>query len=159
MAETEGRRPGRPSKYKGEYAKQAQKLCKIGATDREIADFFEVHEDTIRRWKGEYPEFCGALKVGKELADDRVEMSLYRRALGYQHDEDDIRVCDGQIVVTPTVKHYPPDTVACIFWLKNRRPDLWREKPPEGGGATAEELAAAIREQMRAAQATTGGPE
>lgn len=50
-------------------------------------------------------------------------------ALWATHVEDDIRVCDGVIITTPTTRHYPPDTTACIFWLKNRRPDLWRDKP------------------------------
>jgi hypothetical protein len=34
----------------------------------------------------------------------------------------------GVPIVVPFEQHYPPDTVACIFWLKNRRPDLWRDK-------------------------------
>lgn len=63
------------------------------------------------------------------MADAEVADRLYQRALGYTHVEDDIRVCDGVIITTPTTRHYPPDTTACIFWLKNRRPDLWRDKP------------------------------
>ena len=53
---------------------------------------------------------------------------LFHRATGYEHPEDDIKSVNGEIVITPTVKHYPPDTTAAIFWLKNRRPDLWRDK-------------------------------
>jgi hypothetical protein len=127
----------RPSKYKKEYAKQASKLCKLGATDKELADFFEVSESTLNLWKVTHQEFSESLKAGKAPADDKVEMSLYHRALGYSHPHDDIRVINNEITVTPTRKHYPPDTTACIFWLKNRRPDLWREKteletPSEG---------------------------
>lgn len=119
---------GRPSKYRPEFAKQAEKLCALGATDMELADFFEVEVRTIYRWKAEFPEFCQSLKVAKEAADERVERSLFARANGYEHDEVDIRVVGGEIVETPIRKYYPPDTTAAIFWLKNRRPGAWRDK-------------------------------
>lgn len=119
---------GRPTKYKSEFVKQAEKLAGLGATDREIGEFFEVDEDTIRRWKHVHPEFCGALKVGKEPADQRVEQSLYRRATGYTFNAEKIMQYEGAEVRIPYVEHVPPDTTACIFWLKNRRPDLWRDK-------------------------------
>lgn len=118
---------GRPSKFKPEFIAQAEKLCKLGATDLEIADFFEVEVRTVYRWKAENEQFCQALKSGKDEADDRVERSLYARANGYEHDEVDIRVVGGAIVQTPIRKYYPPDTTAAIFWMKNRRPDQWRE--------------------------------
>jgi hypothetical protein len=123
---------GRPSKYQPEYCKQAQKLCALGATDKELADFFEVSVSTLNLWKVEHPEFSESLKLGKEPADNRVRMALFHRALGYSHPEDDIRVVDGQIVITPTIKHYPPDTTACIFWAKNRMPDEFRANPEPG---------------------------
>lgn len=119
---------GRPSKYKPEFAEQAEKLCKLGATDLEVADFFNVNVATLNRWKATFPDFCASIKTSKEIADERVERSLFARAAGYEHDEVDIRVVAGEIVQTPIRKYYPPDTTACIFWLKNRRPDLWREK-------------------------------
>lgn len=118
----------RPSKYKQEYIEQASKLCALGATDIEIADFFGVDVRTLYRWKGEQEAFCHALKVSKEIADDRIERSLFARANGYEHDEVDIRVVDHRIIKTAIRKFYPPDTTACIFWLKNRQPDKWRDK-------------------------------
>ena len=118
----------RPSKYKSEYVKQAEKLCALGATDIELADFFDVSVATLYRWKNEFQEFCEALKVSKEIADNRVERSLFARANGYEHEDVDIRVVANNIVKTPIRKFYPPDTTACIFWLKNRRADLWRDK-------------------------------
>lgn len=118
----------RPSKYKPEFIEQAAKLCALGATDIEIADFFGVDARTLYRWKGEHEEFCQSLKVSKEIADDRVERSLFARANGYEHSEVDIRVILGKVVQTPIRKFYPPDTTACIFWLKNRRSDVWRDK-------------------------------
>lgn len=119
---------GRPSKYNKECVKQVEKFCRLGATDVDIADMLDINVATLKRWKATYPEFSAALKAGKEIADDQVERSLFARATGYEHDEVDIRVVAGEIVQTPIRKYYPPDTTACIFWLKNRRPDLWREK-------------------------------
>lgn len=119
---------GRPPIYKPEFAKQAEKLCALGATDAELADFFGVHVATIHRWRHEYTEFCDSIKTAKEIADARVERSLYQRAMGYEHDETDIRVIQNEIVTTDIRKHYPPDSTAMIFWLKNRKPAEWRDK-------------------------------
>lgn len=119
---------GRPSKYKSEYPAQARKLCQLGATDRELAAFFSVSEVTLNAWKIEYPEFLKSLKLGKEAADSRVEQSLYHRAMGYSHPEVHVSNFQGAITLTDLVKHYPPDTTACIFWLKNRKPKEWRDK-------------------------------
>ena len=118
----------RPTDYDPDFVRQAEKLCRLGATDQELADFFEVNVRTIYRWKAEHAEFCQALKAGKAEADDRVERSLFARANGYEHDEVDIRILNSEIVQTPIRKFYPPDTTACIFWLKNRRPEEWRDK-------------------------------
>jgi hypothetical protein len=119
---------GRPSSYKPEFAEQAAKLCALGATDIEVADFFGVSDRTIYRWQAQFPEFCQALKSGKEAPNDRVERSLYHRAVGYSFDSVKIFQHQGVIVEAPYREHVPPDTTAAIFWLKNRRPDLWRDK-------------------------------
>lgn len=119
---------GRPSKYKEEYAEQARKLCLLGATDAKLADFFEVDEATINRWKHDFPEFCKSLKSGKMQADAEIAESLFNRARGYVAPDLDIKMYEGQIIETPYMKHYPPDATSMIFWLKNRQPDLWREK-------------------------------
>lgn len=119
---------GRPTEYKAEFVAQARKLAELGATDREVADFFEVSEATVYRWQHTHPDFCEALKVGKETADDRVEKSLYRRATGYTFDSVKIFQYEGVPVVEPFEEHVPPDVTACIFWLKNRRRAQWRDK-------------------------------
>lgn len=120
---------GRPSKYDpAKTPEQAYKLCLLGATDKELADFFGVAESTLNKWKVDYPEFSEALNRGKVEADARVAQSLYHRALGYEHPDTDIRVVNGEIVITPTIKRYPPDTAAAIFWLKNRQRGKWRDK-------------------------------
>lgn len=138
----------RPSKFQEEFIPQAEKLCKLGATDMEVADFFEVDVRTLYRWKADNEAFCQALKAGKEVADERVERSLYARANGYEHNEVDIRVVGGAIVQTPIRKYYAPDTTACIFWLKNRKPGEWRDKvETEHSGAV--QIGRVVREIVR----------
>lgn len=119
---------GRPTDYKPEYAEQARKLCLLGSTDAELADFFEVCEATINNWKNDYPEFLESIKRGKAQADSEVADRLYQRALGYEHPEVDIRVVGGEIVKTDITKIYAPDPTAAIFWLKNRQKGKWRDK-------------------------------
>lgn len=121
---------GRPSEYKAEYAEQVKKIAELGATDQEVADFFEVDVRTVYRWKHDYPEFCQALKVGKEVADERVERSLYQKAIGYEQDEVKIFMPGGaaEPVYAPFRAKIAPDTTAAIFWLKNRRSQEWRDK-------------------------------
>lgn len=134
---------GRPTKFKAEYIEQARKLCQLGATDRELADFFEIAESTLYLWKAENQEFSEALKVGKDTADDRVERSLYLRACGYTHPDVHVSNYQGEVSLTPIIKHYPPESVAGIFWLKNRRPSEWRDKR-EITGADGSPLAVQI---------------
>ena len=121
---------GRPSSYKPEFAEQAVKLCQLGATDAELADFFKVTTVTIWRWQSAHVEFCNALKRGKDAADERVERSLYARATGYTHDAVKIFMPAGakKPVYAAYQEHVPPDVTAQIFWLKNRRRDEWRDK-------------------------------
>ena len=118
----------RPTKYKAEFAEQAAKLCVLGATDAQLADFFEVSVSTINLWKVQHKKFSESIKVPKAMADERVEQSLFRRAMGYEHDEVDIRVVMNEVVQTPIRKYYPPDSTAMIFWLKNRKSSEWRDK-------------------------------
>jgi len=121
-------RTGRPSRYKDTFAKQAEKLCALGATDEDLADFFEVSIRTIANWKTQHEDFLHALKGGKSQADNRVERSLYQRAVGYSFDSEKVFNNRGQIVRAKTREHCPPDVTAQIFWLKNRRPEDWRDK-------------------------------
>lgn len=119
---------GRPTVYKAEYAKQAAKLCELGATDFELAKFFEVDTSTIYRWKNTEAEFCKAVIVGKEKADDRVERALFNRAVGYSFESEKVFQFQGAVVRAPTTEHIPPDAGAAMNWLKNRRADKWRDK-------------------------------
>lgn len=103
-------------------------MAMLGMTDAKIAEEMGVNRATIARWKEKYKEFCDALKKGKETPDDAVQSALFQRAVGYTHPEDKIFQYEGEPIIVPTVKHYPPDVTACIFWLKNRKPEMWRDK-------------------------------
>lgn len=103
------------------------RLCMLGLDETDLALALDISIDTLGRWKSEYPEFAEALYRGKELADGEVATSLYRKALGYSHPETEIRVVDGEVVTVDVIKHHPPDTTACIFWLKNRQRKNWRD--------------------------------
>lgn len=119
---------GQPTKYQPAFVAQAEKLARFGATEFEIAQFFDVSLWTIRNWATAHEEFFKALKVGKEAADARVEQTLYRKATGYTFDSVKIFCnADGDVTRVQYVEHVPPDTTSCIFWLKNRRPQEWRD--------------------------------
>jgi hypothetical protein len=119
---------GRKTLYKPEYCEHAYKLTLLGAIDIQLADFFNISVATLNNWKLEYPEFLESLKKGKENADAEIAQALYHRAKGYSHPDLDIKMFNGEIIETPLIKHYPPDTGACMAWLKNRQPNLWRDK-------------------------------
>lgn len=119
---------GRPNTYNPDTHPQiAEGLARRGLTLEEIASVFGKSVRTLARWAADNPDFRQALKQGRDDADARVEQSLFSRAIG------------GQIIERRTVtrkggdeeyieKLAPSDTTACIFWLKNRRPDSWRDK-------------------------------
>jgi len=148
---------GRPTKYREEYAEQARKLCLLGYTDKELAEFFGVVESTINEWKLDHMEFSESLKSGKAIADADIAASLYEKAKGYSHPDVHISNFGGQITVTEITKHYPPDTAAAFIWLKNRQSKRWRDKVDVGGNlkldkTTLEEIKATFMERMRKAR-------
>lgn len=119
---------GRPTDYNVKFNRLAFRYCLLGATDEDLARFFEVSEVTINAWKKKHPQFLKSLKAGKDEADSKVAEAMYNRALGYEHKEDKIFCNGGKIVVQETTKHYPPCEKAALNWLKNRQPDKWRDK-------------------------------
>jgi len=145
----ESRGRGRPTKYKPEYAEQARKLCSLGATDADLAKFFQVDTTTIWRWQTSHPDFCNSLVVGKGFPDDRVERSLYQRAVGYSYDAVKIMKHGGEIVHERYTEHVPPDPGAAMMWLKNRRSDSWRDLKQHEVG-TPGEFAAMTDDELRA---------
>jgi DNA-binding XRE family transcriptional regulator len=120
---------GRPSKFLPEYAEWAEKFAKLGAKDADLAEALGVSERTINQWKIDHVEFSASLKRGKQYADAVIADSLFQRAKGYSHKAVKIMVVDKVVVHEEYTEHYPPDPTSMIFWLKNRRPELWRDKP------------------------------
>ena len=123
-----GNEGGRPTKYIEEYAEQARKLCKLGATDPDLAEFFKVHLSTIWEWSTRHQAFSDAVKIGKDQANDCVDRSLYMKARGYFLDTEKVFCSQGAVTRVDTREYYPPDSTAIIWWQRNRRPDLWRER-------------------------------
>ena len=148
----------RPTAFKPEYCEQAKKLCLLGAKDAELANFFGVSETTINNWKDQFPDFLESLKEGKEGADAKVAKSLFHRAIGFKHEAVKVfgDAKTGAEHVVPYTEHYPPDTTACIFWLKNRRPDLWRDQirqeitGADGGPVVTQSLSPEAEQQLQA---------
>ncbi len=100
-----------------------------GLTDEQIAHNMGIATSTLYEWKKQYAEISEALKKGKAVVDRMVENALLKRALGYEYEEVrekfEMGVCTERTV---TKKEVIPDTTAQIFWLKNRKPDEWRDK-------------------------------
>lgn len=103
-----------------------------------------IHVATLYRWEEKHGEICESLKRGKAPVDQQVENAMLKRALGFTYEEvitdveeyptsqldEDGNIITKEIRKTRTVlKTALPDTTAQIFWLKNRRPDKWRDKP------------------------------
>ena len=129
---------GRPTKFKPEYNEQVEKLCRLGATDNQLADFFGVHSDTIQNWKKEHSLFFESIKRGKLEADVEIANALYHRAKGYSCPDtkaqwvttvdSETGKTSGHWEYAEMTKHYPPDSVAIAYWLNNRQPELYRQK-------------------------------
>ncbi len=132
------KKPGRKTLYKPEYKEQVYKLCLLGAIDTQIADFFEISERILNYWKKRYPTFMQSIKRGKLHADAQIAHALFQRARGYVCSETKVFFRDGEIITFERFKHYPPDTVACIFWLKNRAGLLWKDKHDHKMGVSEE---------------------
>lgn len=110
------------NKYRPENAKHVYKLCLLGARDKDLADFFDVHRDTIFHWVKLYPEFAEARKRGKLAADAEVAYCLFNRAMGLTVTKQKV-LSSGQVVEYR--EELPPDVRAMSFWLKCRSHSNW----------------------------------
>jgi hypothetical protein len=148
---------GRKTVYSPRMAVVARKCCERGMTDMEVADMLGIGLATLYRWKAEHPAFSRVFKLGKAEADDRVERSLYSRAVGYDYvAEKPVMTRHGQKTMKYRA-HVPPDTAAAVWYLKNRRTDRWRDsfrhehvETPYDGIEDSAELRALLTKQAQA---------
>ena len=117
-----------------------QMWARDGLKDEQIAYNLGIALSTFYVYKQKHQEFSDALKKGKEVADYEVENALFKKALGYTVVvkkafklkevivKDGVRKEKEKIEYADDEVHIPADTGAQIFWLKNRRPDKWRDK-------------------------------
>lgn len=104
-------------------------LVEEGKTLEQVGEIIGVSKQTIYNWFGHHKDLLYAVRAARQIADELVEASLFSRALGYSHPEEKVFNSDKFGIVThETVKHYPPDTQAAMFWLRNRQPAKWKEK-------------------------------
>ena len=146
---------GRPSPYKPDFARIAERLCRNGATDIEVADILGISVRTFYRWCLLHDEFTAAVRVGKDAADDRVERALYQRSVGYDYTAEKIVTPKGGgPVAVPYTVHVPADVRAALHWLAIRRPRPWARLPepdPDIAGIIGEARQRVVRENERQA--------
>ena len=114
-----------------------------GLTMEQVAKNMDISCDTLYKWRAKYDKIADALKISKEVADTQVTNSLFKRANGFTSVDVTEELVEGRLVVTKRItKTAPPDVTACLAWLNNRRPDLWRQKQAEIDTTEKEILAA-----------------
>lgn len=129
---------GRKTLFRDYMIEEGEKLAALGLIMNDIADFWGVNRSTLHRWSKKNDEFCNAIKRGKIKADTEVTKSLYKKAIGYDYTEQHFKTSTVKgedketklikMLDKEVVKHIQEDVTAQIFWLKNRRPDLWRDR-------------------------------
>jgi hypothetical protein len=132
---------GRPSDFNPDLCEQAHNYCLLGATNDELAEFFGVSPRTIDRWIAERAEFGDAVRSGRVVADARVARGLYARAIGYDRTVERTVIVAGEPKPVTSTIHYPANVQACIFWLRNRRRQTWRDVPNDPSSNTVDDLA------------------
>jgi hypothetical protein len=146
-------RRGRPTAYLERYAEEGRKLCLMGATNAQMGKFWNVSERTIEQWIRHKPDFAEAVRAGKMMADAEIAVALFHRARGYSHPAVKILQYEGHPIEVEYTKHYPPDTQACIFWLKNRQPELWKDVKSREVASTNRDVHMSLEEERRLVQA------
>lgn len=141
------------AKGKYEYWLTPEGLLKIegwardGLTDEQIAANIGISRSTLNAWKDRYSDISDTLKRGKDVVDLQVENALLKRALGYEYEEVKEKFeCGVMTERTVAKKEVIPDTTAQIFWLKNRKPDKWRDKPDYEDTSALDKLDGILKE-------------
>lgn len=111
-----------------------------GHTNEEICAALDISTGVLFKHITLSPEVKSAIQIGKDFADDRVEQSLFKRAVGFTADEVTREPCivvddkgnktilKKEMAITKIVtKYYPPSEGACCMWLKNRRYEQWKD--------------------------------
>jgi hypothetical protein len=174
LAELERRWNGQ-SLFRPEYVEQARKLYAWGHTDLEVADFFQVNEETLRCWAAASPLFAEMRKSGKGNYDERIEEALRQRAQGYDKPVEKVfyNSKKNKVIRVATKEHIPACPKSMQFWLNNRQPEKWRIRReltgangaplhPEGGAPKRSIVETARRItflMQRATDELNGGPQ
>lgn len=146
----------------------AWSLALKGATDEEIAEAFHISVRTLHRWKKTHPELLTALEEGKDVADAKVERSLYQRAVGYEAKEvtqiieQDPATGTQRVSKTKvTTKHIVPDTMACMYWLNNRSKGEFsqRQEVTLGGSVRTSPMEKLTEDELRSLARLDEGPD
>jgi len=116
---------GRPTDYTDDLLKAVKLMLQGGATVPEIANALDVSHETVHMWMIHHPEFADAIRRGRDQVDDRVEASLYQRAVGYSYWAEKVFANGTRMKV---LEHVPPDPGAAAKWLANRRRSAWSDK-------------------------------
>ena len=137
--------PGQPTLYKPEYCELAHNYCLLGATNEVLAGFFDVAPRTVDNWIATHSDFADAVYRGRAVADAVVVRALFERCKGFSHQVTRTTLYRGEERKVTNTVEYPPDTQACIFWLRNRRRQGWAVRPaampPDVGAPTVTMLA------------------
>lgn len=118
---------------KEENLNKIQEWVLQGATHEDIAKAMDINVSTLYAWCNAHEEINEAIKTTKDFADIQIENALYKRAKGYTVLLNKQKVTkDGSVISYQEEQHVAPDTTAQIFWLKNRKPNIWRDKVEQG---------------------------
>lgn len=121
-----GKKPGRPNTFDPALKDKAYKMALYGLSEKQMYEVLDIKVNTWNKWKRDFPDFQKAIDDGRIHANFEVAHALYKRAVGYERDENHISVTPkGQVVVTPTKKYFPPDMKAVQMWLTNKSRGLW----------------------------------
>ena len=118
----------RRAKFSPEHIELARRLTQMGSGVSQIADAFGIAIVTIYEWMEKYPDFAKAITGTRHFADEKVAAALYSKAVGYKRKVTKAMQHNGNVVMAEYEEQMPPDTAAAFIWLKNRQPELWRDR-------------------------------